>query len=477
MVPQKQGNRRHRDPGEGRGCQVKEPLEGNMASASELDSVSTKQQRIAELAKQSPQMGFTSLAHHIDLRWLYEAYLRTRRDGAPGVDGQTADDYAADLPGNLRSLLERAKSGTYRAPPVRRVHIPKGTGSETRPIGIPTFEDKVLQRAVVMVLEAVYEQDFRDCSYGFRPGRSAHQALDALWRQTMGMHGGWVLEVDIRKFFDTLDHAHLRELLRQRIRDGVLLRLIGKWLNAGVLEDGKQTFPTQGSPQGGVISPLLANVYLHYVLDVWFEQEVQPRLKGRAFLIRYADDFVIGFACEADARRVLEVLPKRFGKYGLTIHPEKTRLVPFRPPDRSDRSAPSTGPQPGTFALLGFTHYWGQSRKGTWVVKRRTAASRLSRAIRTVAQWCRCNRHRPIPEQHQTLGQKLRGHFAYYGITGNGEALHQFRDAVLRAWRKWLARRTRGHSLPWERFQRLLQRFPLPPARVVHSVYRAVANP
>src|SRR5205085_6045188 len=232
-----------------------------------------KQQRIAELAKQSPQLGFTSLNHHLDLNWLVEAYSRTRKDGAAGVDGQTDADYGLTLLDNLESLLDRAKSGTYFAPPVRRVHIPKGTGNETRPIGIPTFEDKVLQRAVVMVLEALYEQDFLDCSYGFRPGRSAHQALEALWQQTMDMDGGWVVEVDIRKFFDTLDHAHLRDLLRRRVRDGVLLRLIDKWLKAGVFEDGRVTVPTLGSPQGGVISPLLANVYLHYVLDSWFEQE------------------------------------------------------------------------------------------------------------------------------------------------------------------------------------------------------------
>jgi RNA-directed DNA polymerase len=285
-----------------------------MPGASEPDPVFTKQQQIAELAKQDPQRGLFSLAHHIDLRWLYEAYLRVRKNGVTGVDGQTAADYSAHLGDNLRSLLERAKSGTYRAPPVLRAHIPKGMGDETRPIGIPTFEDKVLQRAVVMVLEAVYEQDFRDCSYGFRPGRSAHQALGTLWQQTMKTGGGWIVEVDIRKFFDTLDHAHLRELLRRRVRDGVLLRLIDKWLKAGVLEDGALTFPVQGSPQGGVISPFLANVYLHYVLDLWFEQEVQPRLTGRAFLIRYADDFVIGFTNEADARRVLAVLPKRFGR-------------------------------------------------------------------------------------------------------------------------------------------------------------------
>jgi RNA-directed DNA polymerase len=227
-----------------------------MAGTSNPETVSTRQQRIAELAKQAPQMGFTSLNHHVDLAWLYEAFLRTRRDGAPGVDGRTAADYEANLRDNLQALLDRAKSGTYRAPPVRRVRIPKGTGTtETRPIGIPTFEDKVLQRAVVMALEPIYEQDFRDCSYGFRPGRSAHQALEALWQHTMQKGGGWVLEVDIRKFFDTLDHAHLRSLLALRVRDGVLLRLIGKWLNAGVLEAGAVTYPDQGTPQGGVITP------------------------------------------------------------------------------------------------------------------------------------------------------------------------------------------------------------------------------
>jgi RNA-directed DNA polymerase len=448
-----------------------------MAGASEPDPVSTKQQRIAELAKQDPHRGLFSLAHHIDLRWLYEAYLRVRRDGATGVDGQTATDFSARLRDNLQSLLERAKSGTYRAPPVRRVHIPKGTGDETRPIGIPTFEDKVLQRAVVMVLEAVYEQDFRDCSYGFRPGRSAHQALQALWRQTMKTGGGWMVEVDIRKFFDTLDHAQLRELLRRRVRDGVLLRLIDKWLKAGVLEDGRLTVPDKGSPQGGIISPLLANVYLHYVLDLWFEQEVQPRLQGRAFLIRYADDFIIGFTNEADARRVLGVLPKRFGKYGLTIHPDKTRLIPFRSPARSGHEGSQTGASAGQFDLLGFTHFWGRSLAGTWVVKRRTAADRLRKAIRRIAEWCRFNRHRPIATQHQTLTQKLRGHFAYYGITGNAQALRRFREAVARLWRKWLSRRSRGTAISWDAFNRLGQRYALPAAVVVHSVYRSRANP
>ena len=436
-------------------------------------------------------MGFTSLNHHIDLHWLHEAYLRTRKDGAVGVDGQTAADYEANLWENLQSLLDghrptcrRAKSGTYKAPPVRRVYIPKGTGGDTRPIGIPTFEDKVLQRsqtdlsAVVMVLEAVYEQDFYDCSYGFRPGRSAHQALEALWQQTMQINGGWILDVDIRKFFDTLDHARLRELLQRRIRDGVLLRLIGKWLNAGVLEDGNLSYPDSGSPQGGVISPLLSNVFLHYVLDEWFEQVVQPRMKGRAFMIRYADDFVMGFSYEEDARRVLDVLPKRFGKYGLTLHPDKTRLVPFqRPPRRSARKDSTEGSQPGSFDLLGFTHYWSLSRKGNWVVKRKTAKSRLTRALRTVARWCRVHRHQPIAEQHQALSRKLKGHFAYYGITGNGSALAMFHREVTRIWRKWLSRRHRRGGYPWPQFTRLLERYPLPRPVVVHSVYRRVANP
>lgn len=441
-------------------------------------TVSTKQQRVATLAKQSPQMGFTSLAYLMDSDWLHEAFQRTRRDGAAGVDGMTATAYEADLEANLRSLVDRAKAGTYRAPPVRRVHIPKGTGCETRPIGIPTLEDKVLQRAVAMLLEPIYEQDFYNCSYGFRPGRSAHQALEALWKQTMDSHGGWILEVDIRKFFDTLDHAHLRAFLQQRVRDGVLTRLIGKWLQAGVMEDGTVTFPTAGSPQGGVISPVLSNVFLHYVLDDWFEREVKPRLAGRAYLIRYADDFVIGFTQEEDARRVLAVLPQRFGKYGLTIHPDKTRLIPFQQPPAAARGkGAGSGTPPGTFTLLGFTHYWGRSWRGNWVVKRKTASSRLSRALRSVAQWCRWNRHQPVGEQQRTLSQKLRGHFAYYGITGNGKSLSWFRYGVMRCWRKWLNRRNRERTLDWGLFNRLLGRYPLPPARVVHSVYVHAASP
>jgi RNA-directed DNA polymerase len=447
-----------------------------MAETSNSEDLSTRCQRIAELARQSPQMGFTSLNHHIDLRWLHQAYLRTRRDGAVGVDGRTAAEYEERLLENLQSLLDRAKAGTYRAPPVRRVHIPKGTGQETRPIGIPTFEDKILQRAVVMALEPIYEQDFYDGSYGFRPGRSAHQALEALWQQTMRSGGGWILEVDIRKFFDTLDHAHLRELVKRRVRDGVLLRLIGKWLNAGVLEDGRLSRPDAGTPQGGVISPLLANIYLHYVLDEWFEQVVTPRLRGRAFLIRYADDFVMGFTCAEDARRVLDVLPKRFAKYGLTVHPDKTRLVPFTPADQAASKGPVAGPTPGTFDFLGFTHQWGRSRKGNWVVQRRTAASRFRRAIRKIADWCRSHRHVPLPEQQGMLSRQLQGHYGYYGITGNFRALVRFRFVVVQVWHKWLGRRSWVARLSWDSFNRLLQRFPLPPPVAIHSVCRRVGE-
>ena len=449
-----------------------------MAGASKPVDVSTKRQRIAELARQSPEMGFTSLAYFIDIDWLLEAYRLTRKDGAVGVDGQSGEAYAANLTGNLQSLLDRAKSGTYQAPPVRRVHIPKaGSATETRPLGIPTFEDKVLQRAVVMALEAIYEQDFKDGSYGFRPGRSAHQALEALWRESMGMGGGWIVEVDIRKFFDTIDHGHLREFLGRRVRDGVLLRLIGKWLNAGVLEDGRVTLPEKGSPQGGVVSPLLANVFLHYVLDEWFEREVQPRLTGRSYLIRYADDFVMGFSCEEDARKVMAVLPQRFEKYGLTLHPEKTRLVPFeRPPDRPERPETPERTPAGSFDLLGFTHYWGRSRNGQWVVKRQTSKSRFARGQKTLAGWFRDHRHDALTDQHRTLSQKLRGHFAYYGITGNAHALNRFRRGAIGLWRRWLGRRHRGGEVPWERMYRLLERYALPPAIVVHSVYRHAAK-
>jgi group II intron reverse transcriptase/maturase len=382
------------------------------------------------------------------------------------VDGQTASEYAADLEANLRTLLDRAKSGEhYRAPPVRRVHIPKGDGRKTRPIGIPTFEDKVLQRAVAMVLSAVYEQDFLDCSYGFRPGCSAHDALEVLWKHAMDMRGGWVLEADIEAFFDSVDRKRLQEVLRQRVSDGVLCRLVGKWLNAGVMEEGCVYYPDAGTPQGGVISPLLANIYLHEVLDKWFYEQVRPRLHGRAYLVRFADDFVMLFEREDDARRVLDVLPKRFGKYGLRLHPEKTRLVEFRPPPDDPTGSAGTS---GSFDLLGFTHFWSRSRKGSWVVKRKTAQSRFSRALRCISQWCRAHRHDPVKQQHRALTQKIRGHYGYYGIAGNSGMLSSFDHWVRAVWKKWLGRRNNQY-FTWERMNLYLRRFPLPPPRMPRS--------
>ena len=422
-------------------------------------------------------MVFTGLNCHIDEELLREAYHRTRKDGAVGIDGQTAEMYAENLEENLQALVARVHAGSYRAPPVRRVHIPKGGGSKTRPIGIPTFEDKVLQRAVAMLLEAVYEQDFLDCSFGFRPGRSPHAALEALREGAMRMHGGVVLDADIKAFFDTLDHQRLNEFLDLRVRDGVVRRLIQKWLHAGVLEEGTVIHPDAGTPQGGVISPLLANIYLHEVLDVWFHAEVKPRLRGEALLIRYADDFVIVCAEEADAQRVMAVLPKRFGKYNLTLHPDKTRLVLFRRPTFPRPGAsPSDGDGPGTFDLLGFTHYWGRTRKGGWAIMWKTAKSRFTRALTRIAEWMRLNRHRPVTEQHKTLVQKLQGHFNYYGVTCNTKALRRFVFEVARRWKRWLGRRSQRAKLSQERFKAFMVRFPLPAPRLVRSVYRSAAN-
>jgi RNA-directed DNA polymerase len=440
-----------------------------MAETRSSITVSTKLERIAKLAREMPQAALTTLAHHIDIDWLREAYRRTRKDGATGIDRQTADQYASNLEVNLRSLLERAKSGSYVAPPVRRVHIPKaGDSSQTRPIGIPTFEDKVLQRAVAMVLEAVYEQSFLDCSYGFRPRRSAHQALRVVQNQTVRMAGKWVLEVDIRNFFGTLDQSLLRNIVRKRVRDGVLLRLIGKWLNAGVMENGAIEYPEAGTPQGGVISPILANIYLHEVLDEWFAQQVVPRLAGRATLVRFADDLVIIFEHERDARRVFEVLPKRLARYGLTLHPEKSRLIDFRRPDRRASVSPEGDAcsRPGTFDLLGFTHYWAMSRKGYWVVKQKTAADRFRRTLKRIADWCQRYRHEPVREQWTALRRKLLGHFGYFGITGNSRALRNFRYRAIAVWRKWLSRRSQRARISWDAMMRLLARYPLPEPRI-----------
>lgn len=432
-----------------------------MAGTSSPVDITPRLQRIAQLSSQVAPL--TTLAHHIDLDFLREAYRRTRKDGAVGVDGQSGADFADDLEGNLQRLLDAFKSGQYRAPPVRRVLIPKGDG-RMRPLGIPTFADKVLQQAVTMVLTAVYEQHFHPHSYGFRPGRSQHQALDALRQELTAWRGGWVIDADIRGFFDTLDHAHLRRTLEQRVRDGVILRAIGKWLHAGVMVDGALEASDAGTPQGGVVSPILANIYLDEVLDQWFERDVRPRLRGRGFLLRYADDFVLVFEQEGDARRVMDVLPKRFARFGLTLHPEKTRLLDFRHPWRKPKGPP-TPPgvgSPRAFDLLGFRHFWSPTRKGGHAVRQHTASKRLSQKLRAINQWCRTHRHRPIAEQHETLVKKLDGHYNYYNRRGNQSACAAFRFGLIGAWRRWLNRRSQRARLWWYRFKKLLDRYPIP---------------
>jgi len=433
------------------------------------ENVSTRLQRIAKLAADAPDMVFTSLNHHLDMDLLREAYRRTSKKAAPGIDGVVAQEYEKELDANLSDLLNRAKSGRYRAPAVKRAYIPKGKG-ETRPIGIPTLEDKVLQRAVVMILDEVYEPLFRKVSYGFRRGKSQRGALRAIWKGLTPTWGGWVIELDIRKYFDTIPHRYLREILCQRVRDGVLIRLVGKWLNAGVMEGGIVHYPESGTPQGGVISPLLANIYLNEVLDKWFEDVVTPCLAGKGFLVRFADDAVMGFTEEKDARRVMKVLHKRFGKFGLELHPEKTRLVNFRCPDH-DKDPPEGGS--ATFPFLGFTHYWGKTRKGRWVVKVRTAGDRFTKAISRIYSWCKSVRHWRLSEQYRALRRKMLGHYAYYGVTGNSLALSRFKQAVTKVWFKWVRRRAQRRTLTWEEFNLKLLWMPLPVPRIVHSFQHA----
>jgi group II intron reverse transcriptase/maturase len=412
------------------------------------------------MAKKHAGSPLTTLSHHIDLLWLREAYGRVRRDSAPGIDGQTVAEYGDKLEANLQSLLDRAKSGSYRAPPAKRVHIPKRP-TETRPIALPTVENKVLERAVVMLLEPVYEQEFLDCSYGFRPGRSPHMALEVLRKAVMRMGGGWVLDVDIRKFFDTIPKPLLRAVLRQRIGDGVIDRLIGKWLKAGIWEAGEVTYPEAGTPQGSVISPLLSNVYLHEVLDVWFMREIKPKLRGRAELVRFADDFVMVCEKREDAEALLEQVTARFQRNGLTVHADKTRIVDFRSHWNSEHT-------PQTFDFLGFTHYWATTRRGGNAVLRKTKGKKFHAALVGIGDWCKQNRHKPMAQQYRELSAKVRGHYAYYGIRGNSRALARFHHEVKRLWHYWLNRRSRARNGGARLWKVLSEHFLLPLPRMVH---------
>ena len=417
------------------------------------------------MARRHPDRAFASLHHVLDLEWMLEAYRTTRKDGAAGIDGATAADYAERLEDNLLDLLDRIKSGRYQAPPVRRSYIPKADGSH-RPLGIPTFEDKVAQRAIVMLLEAIYEQDFLSCSYGFRPQRSAHDALHDLRTAFMTQGLRWVLDIDIKRYFDTIPHSQLRSLLDRRVTDGVVRKMIDKWLKARVLEGSSLTHATEGTPQEGVISPLLANIYLHYVLDEWVATVVETRLKGRYILVRYADDVVMAFEDHLDAKRVFRVLGRRLNRFGLTLHPDKSRFIDFRF-RRPDGPHPATDGT--TFDFLGFTHVWGKSRNGKNVVRQVTAKGRFARALAAVSEWCQRNRHRSIRDQHAHLSAMLRGHYGYYGITGNGRRLRWYLHQVERVWKKWLSRRGRHGNFRWDRLRELLSRHPLPPARIVRQ--------
>ena len=452
------GEPSQRDPMEERGYQFVDSLEGNMSRASNLASVLTKQQRIASLSRQSLEGPITSLNQCLDLEWMKGAWDKVNVKGSPGADGKSAADFELDLSRNLESLIDSAKSGSYKAPPVKRAWIPKNS-HECRPIGLPTVADKCLQRAVVMLLEPIYETDFLDCSFGFRPGRGCHQAIDEIRRQMMAMQRGTIIEVDIRKFFDEMSHQHLRSFLKERIADGVVLRLIDKWLKAGVLENGAVQRSEVGSIQGGVISPILANIYLHHVLDRWFENEVKPRLAGSGFLVRYVDDFVMGFSDVKDAERVFEVLGKRFAKFGLRLHPDKTRIIPFHRPPRGINKSDKTS---GSFDFLGFTLYWHRAYKGFWYVNAQTASSRLSRSLRKINEWCRKNRHMRPRSLLLRFWQKIAGHVNYFGIRGNSLRVSRFQYFAILILFKWMRRRTNKGKMTYERLKSLIQRFPPP---------------
>ena len=427
------------------------------------EPLNTRLRWIADKAARDKQCVFVQLNRHIDVTLLREAYRRINKDSAAGISGETAKEYGADLEVNLQNLFDRLRNGTYRIPNIRRVWIDKEDGRK-RALGLPETEDKIVQKAIAMLLNAVYEQDFCDFSYGFRPGRSAHQGLQQIRASCFEKATHWIIDVDISKFFDTIDHGALMRIIQQRVNDGVLLKYIAGWLKTGVVEGGIVEYPGEGTPQGGVISPLLANIYLHYVLDRWVETEVQPRMKGKVWLVRYADDLVIGTELEEDARKILGVLPKRMEKYGLKLHSAKTKLVRFQPPSNEQEEKESE-----TFIFLGFTHYWGKTRNGRWTIKRKIAAKRIKRTMRNLWQWCKVNRHIAVKDQYQTLCKKLRGWYHYYALPCNYAIMSAVRNRTTRFWHYWLSRRSSDSPITWNKFAIVMARFPLPQPRIIHS--------
>ena len=445
------------------------PAKGNTASKtrpghSAGQGVSSALDRVRQVARKDKDARFTALLHHVSLHRLYLAFDEVNPKAAPGVDGVSWAEYERDLGANLRDLHERVQSGRYRASPSRRAYIPKADGRQ-RPLGIVTLEDKIVQRAVVEVLNAVYEEDFRGFSYGFRPGRGPHDALDAL---TVGIERkkvNWVLDADIRGFFTSVDRGWLMRFLRHRIADERVLRLIGKWLAAGVVEEGVWS-EGAGTPQGASASPLLANVYLHYVLDLWVEWWRRHRARGDVIIVRFADDFICGFQHQWDAQRFQADLRQRLARFGLELHPDKTRLIEFGRFAAANRAARGLG-KPETFSFLGFTHVCGRTRSGWFQVKRVTIAKRLRAALQRVKDQLRSRMHLTIPEQGRWLASVVRGHMAYYAVPGNYEAVAAFCDQVTRYWLKALRRRSQKTRVDWTRMVRIRKRW-LPPVRVMH---------
>ncbi len=447
------------------------PAKGNTASKtrpgrSAGPGVSRALDRVREVAQRDKDVRFTALLHHVSLDALVAAYWAINPKAAPGVDRVTWAAYGQDLAGNLQGLHGRVQQGRYRASPSRRVYIPKADG-RLRPLGIATLEDKIVQRAVTGVLNAIYEADFLGFSYGFRPGRSPHDALDALAAGIYRTRVNWVLDADIRDFFGQLDRVWLEKFLRHRIADERVLRLVGKWLAAGVIEDGAWTASDRGSPQGASVSPLLANVYLHYVLDLWAGWWRKQHARGDVIIVRWADDFIVGFEHRDDAERFREELRERFAKFGLELHPDKTRLIEFGRHAARDRAARGE-PKPETFAFLGFTHICATSRSGRFWIRRKTDSKRKRAKLKMVKDQLRRRRYLPIPEQGRWLASVVTGHQAYYGVPGNYDAVHAFRTQVTRHWHQALRRRSqKGRKLTWARMNRIVTRW-LPPTRIMH---------
>ena len=421
--------------------------------------------RVYEAAKRNKQARFTALLHHVDVVALERAFRRLKRSASAGVDGETVVTYEQNLQANLRRLCEQVHTGRYKPLPVRRVYIPKLDGGQ-RPLGVPALEDKIVQGAVAEVLSAIYEVDFLGFSYGFRPGRNPHQALAALHTAVMTQCVNWVLDADIRKFFDSVDHEWLLRMIAHRIADPRVLRLVRQWLKTGVLEGGEWSETVEGTPQGAGISPLLANVFLHYALDLWVHWWRRRKARGRVIIVRYADDFVMGFQYTDDARRMLVDLRERMAKFKLTLHEEKTRLIEFGRLPTLDHARRGER-RPETFAFLGFTHYCGRTRDGRFVLKRKTQSKRLTAKLKALGVEARRRMHAPLADQQRWLGQVLRGHYAYYGLPSNFRSLRGFYQQVRRIWYGALRRRSQ-RRLTWDDFRSVLERFPLPTPRIAH---------